>query len=62
MRGAGTIVVGVLAITALQRMVKPDVVARVFGVFFALVLAAISLVHFPHRCWSAASDFHPRCS
>jgi MFS family permease len=42
-RGAGTIVVDVLAITALQRMVKPDVVARVFGVFFALVLAAISL-------------------
>ena len=35
-RGAGTIVVDVLAITALQRLVKPDVVARVFGVFFAL--------------------------
>jgi MFS family permease len=42
-RGAGTIVVDVLAITALQRLVNPDVVARVFGVFFALVLAAISL-------------------
>ena len=42
-RGAGTIVVDVLAITALQRLVKPDVVARVFGVFFALVLGAISL-------------------
>lgn len=42
-RGAGTIVVDVLAITALQRLVKPDVVARVFGVFFAFVLAAISL-------------------
>ncbi len=42
-RGAGTIVVDVLAITALQRSAKPDVVARVFGVFFALVLAAISL-------------------
>jgi MFS family permease len=42
-RGAGTIVVDVLAITALQRLVKPDIVARVFGVFFALVLAAISL-------------------
>ncbi len=42
-RGAGTIVVDVLAITAMQRMVSPDVVARVFGVFFALVLAAISL-------------------
>jgi MFS family permease len=42
-RGGGTIVVDVLAITALQRTVSPDVVARVFGVFFALVLAAISL-------------------
>jgi MFS family permease len=42
-RGAGTIIVDVLAITALQRLVKPDVVARVFGVFFALVLGAISL-------------------
>ena len=42
-RGAGTIVVDVLAITALQRLVKPDVVARVFGVFFAFVLAAVSL-------------------
>jgi MFS family permease len=42
-RGAGTIVVDVLAITALQRIVKPEVVARVFGVFFAFVLAAISL-------------------
>ena len=42
-RGGGTIVVDVLAITALQRLVSPDVVARVFGVFFALVLAAISL-------------------
>jgi MFS family permease len=42
-RGGGTIVVDVLAITALQRLVNRDVVARVFGVFFALVLAAISL-------------------
>jgi MFS family permease len=42
-RGGGTLVVDVLAITALQRAVNPDVVARVFGVFFALVLAAISL-------------------
>jgi hypothetical protein len=42
-RGAGTIIVDVLAITALQRLVSPDVVARVFGVFFALVLAAVSL-------------------
>jgi CRP-like cAMP-binding protein/predicted MFS family arabinose efflux permease len=42
-RGGGTIVVDVLAITALQRAVNRDVVARVFGVFFALVLAAIAL-------------------
>jgi CRP-like cAMP-binding protein len=42
-RGAGTLVVDVLAITALQRSVTPDLVARVFGVFFALVLAAISI-------------------
>jgi Major Facilitator Superfamily/Cyclic nucleotide-binding domain len=42
-RGAGTLVVDVLAITALQRAVSDDVMARVFGVFFALVLGAISL-------------------
>jgi MFS family permease len=42
-RGAGTLVVDVLAVIALQRAVPPDRVARVFGVFFAIVLAAISL-------------------
>ena len=42
-RGGGTLVVDVLAITAMQRSVSSDLVARVFGVFFALVLAAISL-------------------
>lgn len=42
-RGAGTLVVDVLAITALQRTVAAELVARVFGVFFALVLGAISL-------------------
>ena len=42
-RGAGTLVVDTLAITALQRSVPREMVARVFGVFFALVLAAISL-------------------
>lgn len=41
-RGAGTLVVDTLAITALQRSVAKEMVARVFGVFFALVLAAIS--------------------
>lgn len=42
-RGGGTLVVDVLAITALQRSVPGDQVARVFGVFFAFVLGAISL-------------------
>jgi len=42
-RGAGTVVVDVLAMTALQRLVARDLVARVFGVFFAFVLAATSL-------------------
>jgi len=42
-RGAGTLVVDTLAITALQRSVPREMVARVFGVFFALVLAAISI-------------------
>lgn len=41
-RGAGTLVVDTLAITALQRSAPRDMVARVFGAFFALVLAAIS--------------------
>jgi hypothetical protein len=42
-RGGATLVVDVLAITALQRAVSSEQVARVFGVFFALVLGAISL-------------------
>ncbi len=42
-RGAGTLVVDTLAITALQRSASREMVARVFGVFFALVMAAISL-------------------
>lgn len=42
-RGAGTLVVDTLAITALQRSVPKEMVARVFGVFFTLVLSAISL-------------------
>jgi len=42
-RGAGTLVVDVLAVTALQRTLPSDLVSRVFGVFIGLVLAAISL-------------------
>ena len=43
LRGAGTLVVDVLAVTALQRSLPPDVLGRVFGAFFTVVLAAISL-------------------
>jgi hypothetical protein len=43
LRGASTLVVDVLAITSLQRAVPSDQLARVFGVFFAFVLSAISL-------------------
>ena len=42
-RGGGTLVVDVLAITCLQRSLPKDMIARVFGAFLTLVLAAISL-------------------
>jgi CRP-like cAMP-binding protein len=42
-RGAATLVVDVLAITALQRAVPTEQLGRVFGLFFAFVLGAISL-------------------
>ncbi len=42
-RGSSTLVVDVLAVTALQRSVASDQLARVFGVFFAFVLGAIAL-------------------
>ena len=42
-RGAGTLVVDVLAITALQRSLPSDLLARVFGAFNALMLAAVLL-------------------
>ena len=42
-RGAGTLVVDVLAVTALQRSLPPELLGRVFGAFFTAVLAAISL-------------------
>lgn len=42
-RGAGTLVVDTLAILALQRSASKEMVARVFGAFFALVLGAITL-------------------
>ena len=43
LRGGSTLVVDVLAIASLQRAVPEDQLARVFGVFFAFVLAAISI-------------------
>jgi MFS family permease len=43
LRGGSTLVVDVLAIAALQRAVPEAQLARVFGVFFAFVLGAISL-------------------
>jgi MFS family permease len=43
LRGGSTLVVDVLAITALQRAVPGEQLARVFGVFFSFVLGAISL-------------------
>lgn len=43
LRGAATLIVDVLAVTALQRAVPEETLARVFGVFFAIVLGAISL-------------------
>jgi hypothetical protein len=42
-RGGSTLVVDVLAITSLQRAVPPDQLARVFGVFYAVVIGAIAL-------------------
>ncbi len=42
-RGGSTLIVDVLAITALQRAVQGEQLARVFGIFFAFVLGAISL-------------------
>lgn len=41
-RGAGTFVVDVLAMTAMQRLVPSDQLARVIGAYFGLVLAAVA--------------------
>jgi len=43
LRGAGTMVVDILAMTALQRSLPKDVLGRVFGAFFSLVIGAIAL-------------------
>jgi MFS family permease len=41
--GAGMMVVDVVAITALQRSTQDEQLARVFGVFWAIIIGAISL-------------------
>lgn len=43
LRGAGTLIVDVLAMTAMQRSLPPERLARVMGAYFTLVLGAISL-------------------
>lgn len=42
-RGGSTLIVDVLAVISLQRAVSADRLARVFGVFFSLTLAAMTL-------------------
>lgn len=42
-RGIATLVVDVLAMTALQRSLAPDMISRVFGVFWALVIGGLAL-------------------
>jgi hypothetical protein len=42
-RGIGTIIVDVLAITALQRSLKQELISRVFGVVITLILLVISM-------------------
>jgi CRP-like cAMP-binding protein len=42
-RGVSTLIVDVLAMTALQRSLAPDMISRVFGVFWALVIGGLAL-------------------
>jgi CRP-like cAMP-binding protein/predicted MFS family arabinose efflux permease len=42
-RGVATLVVDVLAMTALQRSLEPELISRVFGVFWALIIGGLSL-------------------
>jgi predicted MFS family arabinose efflux permease len=42
-RGVATLVVDVLAMTALQRSLPPELISRVFGVFWALIIAGLSV-------------------
>jgi predicted MFS family arabinose efflux permease len=43
LRGAATLALDVLAVTALQRSLPADMIARVFGIFGALSLGAVAL-------------------
>ena len=42
-RGVATLIVDVLAMTALQRSLAPELISRVFGVFWALIIAGLSV-------------------
>jgi predicted MFS family arabinose efflux permease len=42
-RGVATLIVDVLAMTALQRSLPPDLISRVFGVFWAVCLGGLSI-------------------
>jgi predicted MFS family arabinose efflux permease len=41
-RGVATLLVDVLAVTALQRSLAPELISRVFGVFWALAIAGLA--------------------
>jgi len=42
-RGIATLIVDVLAMTALQRSLAPELISRVFGVFWALIIGGLSV-------------------
>ena len=42
-RGIATLIVDVLAMTALQRSLAPDMISRVFGVFWAVIIGGLAL-------------------
>lgn len=42
-RGVATVIVDVLAMTALQRSLPPELISRVFGVFWALIIGGLAV-------------------
>ena len=42
-RGVATLIVDVLAMTALQRSLPPDLISRVFGTFWAVIIGGLAL-------------------